>query len=199
MNKGGQIVKHPDEGDLISRKTLLKRGGALLGGAVLLGIAAKRPVEAAQGRTLTFDIACDGRTLRVIPTLRPEGPQRGDAFIINGKVFPGGTNPPSPDQAGSIADWICYGTIYGDIFSCETPHAYVTETLEFYDGDVINDTGPTGGEGIVRIVLGGQGRFVGIEGTVAETVLGTNDTCLQLSPDVCAPAPVYRMVFHLIH
>src|SRR2546428_784121 len=43
------------------------------------------------------------------------GSNRGDTFIVQGKIYPGGTIPKgngvfSPDNSGSIGTWICRGT-----------------------------------------------------------------------------------------
>src|SRR5262249_42730004 len=43
-------------------------------------------VKAAGENSLTFDVACDCRTF-------VSGPNRGDPFIVNGKIFPAGTLP----------------------------------------------------------------------------------------------------------
>src|SRR5437660_9056582 len=68
-------------------------------------------VEAASDNILTFDVACDCRT-------GVAGPNRGDVFIIQGKMFPAGTLPSGnaandPAQrvngVAPIGNWICRG------------------------------------------------------------------------------------------
>jgi hypothetical protein len=68
------------------------------------------------GNNLTIDVACDARTYRqnnVDPSASDSN--RGDTFIVQGKIYPGGTIPKannvfSPDNAGGIGTWICRGT-----------------------------------------------------------------------------------------
>src|SRR5205814_1079084 len=67
--------------------------------------------EASDSHTLAFDVACDCRTFA-------GGPNRGDVFIIQGKLFPArtlpsgtATNDPTQPVNGvaPIGDWICRG------------------------------------------------------------------------------------------
>ena len=73
------------------------------------------------GDVLTVDIAIDMSTFKFVPVGgNPMSPNRGTAFIVNGKIFPGRTLPSgaasnSPSQPGSIGDWICKGFLTADL------------------------------------------------------------------------------------
>src|SRR5262245_53625557 len=101
----------------ITKITLLASGVVLLAG--LAGLAPRfRPLielnavaQAAQPDVLTLDLAVDCRTF-------VSGPNRGDVFIINGKLFPGGTlpsgtasfDPTQPvNRVAPFGDWVVRG------------------------------------------------------------------------------------------
>jgi len=74
----------------------------------------------------TVDVAVDHATFAIVPStglaLQPEpaGPNRGTPFIVDGKVFPGGTlhkgaGMGDPNQVGSIGTWICKGVFTSDL------------------------------------------------------------------------------------
>src|SRR5687768_7907162 len=65
-----------------------------------------------------FDVSYDGATARTLygnlGTI-----SRGDAFIVTGKIYPGGTIPAegvfSPFTPGSIGEWTCRGVYNFDL------------------------------------------------------------------------------------
>ena len=74
----------------------------------------------------TVDVAVDHETFAIIPStglvLHPEalGPNRGTSFIVDGKIFRGGTlqkglGMGDPNQPGSIGSWNCKGIFTSDL------------------------------------------------------------------------------------
>ena len=138
--------------------------------------------------TFTIDVACDARTYRqnnVDPSA--SGSNRGDTFIVQGKIFPGGTIPKgnnvfSPDNAGSIGKWICRGTwlVSGSELAGGASPAF--DTTQIYllpdESKQIFSEGLEGPEAIMRAVVGGTGAASGIHGQVKQELLGTNATGL---------------------
>ena len=118
---------------------------------------------------------------------------RGDPFIVNGKIFPAGTLPAGtatndPTQpvngVASIGNWICRGQVAG-IFPTAIASAYgstppVFNTQYF----ILNDGRALTAEGYVvsfqtgeRLsVTGGIGGFSGASGFIEEAPFGTNAT-----------------------
>ena len=72
---------------------------------ILMLSTPRSPVRAQNsGKTFTVDVACDARTYRqnnVDPSAA--GSNRGDTFIVAGKIYPGGT---IPQGNGSLAPTI---------------------------------------------------------------------------------------------
>jgi len=142
-------------------------------------------VEAANENFLTFDVACDCRT----GTPGFFSGNRGDAWMVSGKIFPAGTLPSGtatndPTQpvrgVGPIGDWTCRGqhafpfppavaAAYG-----ATPFAFNTQYFLLNDGRALTAEGwamPTG----ERLTLtGGFGALSGAAGEVEEGPFGTN-------------------------
>src|SRR5713226_10646391 len=83
-------------------------------------VAPDRTPAAPTTRSMILDVACDGRTFynnRVDPAATTAA--RGDSLVVHGKIYPGQTIPAggtttspvfSPDEPGSMGDWICRGT-----------------------------------------------------------------------------------------
>src|SRR5262245_54187689 len=111
-----------------------KRMGAvsiLVAGATTAALELGAGIVRADSRdsmTFTLDVAVDHATFAIVPSnglvLQPEaaGPNRGTPFIVDGKVFPGGTlrkgsGTGDPNQAGSIGTWICKGIFTSDLGS----------------------------------------------------------------------------------
>ncbi len=186
-------ILEPDPSGL-SRRTLLKRGGALAGGAALLGAA---PSVMAASETLKLDVACDGGTLRINRSndVEPNAPVRqGDPFIVQGRIYPDGTieqGLSGPHQAGSIGHWICRGWFYYGIEAIAggaVPHLVTTQLylLDNFDG-LVSD-GMEGGITVVRAITGGYGRYSGARGQITEAEVGGNDTTLDFGGGITMPA-----------
>ncbi|MGH9838215.1 MAG: hypothetical protein ACREEM_05470 [Blastocatellia bacterium] len=142
--------------------------------------------------TVVLDVACDARTFRLgNGRLLPEA-KRGDSFIVEGKIYPGGTIPPggtleapgpfNPDTApGSIGKWVCRGTLNYDlseIFAGAVPHVFATQFFTLNDGRVLVSDGPEGGGVQLRSIIGGRGGYSGAAGEVTEDPFGVNSTGL---------------------
>jgi len=172
----------------------------------LIGVALSFPsqvsmVPVAQAdndrRTLVLEVAFDGRTFvpnPVDPTATSGA--RGDTFVLNGKIFPGGTIPPgdgtfSPDAAGSIGTFICRGTsLFSDaeIAAGAAPFVATTQTWVLDKGNTLVTDGLEGNVSpIQRAVTGGTHEFRGASGVVTLKLLGFNATGFE----------DYRATFHL--
>jgi hypothetical protein len=142
-------------------------------------------VQAAD-HVLTYDIACDCRT-------SVGGPNRGDVFIIQGKIFPAGTLPSGnatndPTQrvngVAPIGDWICRGqnsfpfpAAIASAYS-STPTFFNTQYFILNDGRALTVEGyfPSQGPGELLSVTGGIRGFSGASGFTEELEFGTNVT-----------------------
>lgn len=149
--------------------------------------------KAAGEKVIVLDVACDARTFRLNRGGTLLDALRGDSFIVNGKVYPGGTIEPGgtpdapgpfdPDTApGSIGNWVCRGTFLNDIndiFTGAEPHVFTTQFHLLDDGRAIVSDGPEGSnEALVRAVTGGMGDWSGAAGEMIEETLGINVTGL---------------------
>ena len=138
----------------------------------------------ADDQIVSFDVACDCRTF-------VGGPNRGDVFIIQGKLFPAGTlrpgnatNDPTMPVNGvnPIGNWICRGQnsfpfppAIAAAYS-STPFALNTQYFILNDGRALTAEGydlPTAG---LLSVTGGIGAFSGAAGFIEEGPIGTNAT-----------------------
>ncbi len=142
--------------------------------------------------TVVLDVACDARTFKLSSGLPVTQAKRGDGFIVEGKVYPGGTIPPGGtleapgtfnlDTApGSIGKWVCRGTFNYDIseiFAGAQPHVFATQYFLLNDGRVLVSEGPEGGGLQLRSVIGGRGGYSGAAGEVTEDPFGVNSTGL---------------------
>lgn len=140
--------------------------------------------------TFVVDVAVDHSTFAIVPSmglvLQPEaaGPNRGTPFIVDGKIFPGGTLQTGdglgdPDQPGNIGSWICKGIFTSDLGTDDI--GFDTTQMFRFDGDAdaIWTEGLEAGLskiGVIthRTILGGTGRFRGAQGEVVQEALGTN-------------------------
>src|SRR5262245_26559871 len=136
------------------------------------------------------DVAVDHATFAIVPSnglvLQPEpaGPNRGTPFIVDGRIFPGGTlekgnGVGDPNQPGSIGRWICKGIFTSDLATEDV--GFDTTQMFMFDGDsdAIWTEGLEAGLGKIgvlthRTILGGTGRFRGARGEVVQEALGTN-------------------------
>ena len=145
--------------------------------------------SAATATTLTLDVALDGRTFvvnRVNPSSGSIG--RGDTFVLDGKVFAGGTIPsggtkeePSsvgPDSPGVIGDWICRGAYLVDSAELSTAKIQRATTQYFLltNKDRIVTEGFEGASDITRIITGGLRQYEGARGNATIERLGINST-----------------------
>lgn len=136
----------------------------------------------------TIDVACDARTYRqnnVDPAA--SGSHRGDTFIVSGKIYPGGTIPAgqgvfSPDNPGSIGNWICRGVwmVSSDELAIGASPAFDTSQIYLLpDGrKQIFSEGLEGPAPTMRAVMGGTGTMSEASGQVRQELLGTNVTGL---------------------
>jgi hypothetical protein len=144
-------------------------------------------VKAANENVLVFDVACDCRTFVA-------GPNRGDTFIVNGKIFPAGTLPlgnatNDPTQAvnnvASIGTWTCRGQNSFPLPAAlaaaynNSPFAYFDWHFFLNDGRGLNAAGypitPDGHKSQLS-VSGGIGSFMGAAGQIDAEAFGTNVT-----------------------
>lgn len=142
-------------------------------------------------RTFTIDLAIDARTFRANRGAQVTEILRSDNFIIEGKIFPGGTIPRGgtetepdsfdPEAPGSIGDWTCRGTFnfdFAELAAGAAPHVVSTQIYDLGDADRLWSDGKEGGAKLTRAVIGGTGRFSGAVGEVIQAPLGTNRTGL---------------------
>jgi hypothetical protein len=145
---------------------------------------------------LTFDAAADCRTFA-------GGLNRGDAIIINGKIFPAGTLPSGtvtfdPTQpvngVAPIGEWVNRGQngfpfppAIAPSYS-SAPASFGTDYFILNDGRALTTEGYLLPSGVVlSSVTGGIGSFKGAAGFSQGTILGTNAT----------GCPNARVKFHL--
>lgn len=146
--------------------------------------------QAAQNATtLVLDVSCDGNTFILNrATTASDGIHRGDTYVLNGKIYAGGTIPeggtrtsPSafgPDQAGSIGVWYSRGTflVGGAKFSDEKIQRVSTHYFTLNDKNRIFTEGFEGSVDINRAVIGGINNYAGARGSVSMERLGVNAT-----------------------
>ena len=180
----------------ITETTLCVLALAGLAGLAVFGVSAV--LKAAEdSNTLTFDVACDCRTGS--PAFF--GGNRGDAFIVSGKIFPAGTlasgtasNDPTQPVNGvsSIGDWTCRGQVAGAFppaiapAYASSPFAWNTQYFVL-KGGALTSEGYATPTGELLSVTGGIRGFSGSSGFVGEAPFGTNAT----------GCPNFRAKFHL--
>lgn len=173
----------------ITKITLFALGLAGFASVAVLGLP--DVVKAASPNILTFDVACDCRT-------GAGGPNRGDPFIINGKIFPAGTLPTGTatndptlpvNGVAPIGNWTCRGQnsfpmppIIASAYST-SPFAFFDWYFLLNDGRALTAAGyPTSETSGALSVTGGIGAFSGASGQVVGsnlsrgTTIGTNTT-----------------------
>jgi hypothetical protein len=169
----------------IAKITLFALGLAGLAGVAFLGLPVA--VKAANENILTFDIACDCRTGS--PAFFAEN--RGDAWIVSGKIFPAGTlpagtatNDPTLPVRGvaPIGEWTCRGQkafpfppAVAAAYSA-TPFAFNAQYFILNDGRALTTEGYAIPTGERMSVTGGIGGFSGAGGDLEEGPFGTNAT-----------------------
>jgi hypothetical protein len=164
---------------------------------VVLGIGGLRmrgdDGEQSNGRwkQLVIDVANDARTSALIQVNAADTlPKRGATFIVNGRIFPGGTIPTGNgfdiDSTGGIGTSVTRATFNFDAnqqFTGGDPLLTSTQDYLFSPAGALNgeDSLMSGGqESIIasthRVVLGGTGIYRGTIGEVKQEVLGANNT-----------------------
>jgi hypothetical protein len=142
--------------------------------------------------TLVVDVACDGTTFRLNKSGTILDARRGDGFIVQGKIYRGGTIQPGgtmenpgpfdPRTApGDIGTWVCRGNFafdIGEILMGAEPHLFSTQYHLFNNSRSLVHDGPEGGGPQLRAITGGTGAYAGYLGEVIEEPLGVNATGL---------------------
>ena len=173
----------------LSKITLTAAALTLLGIAAALAHGDKGKHSDARWKTIVIDMAEDART--AVPPIGGPLPKRGDTFIINGKLYPGGTLPAGDGLdidtlTGSIGIFVTRGTFNFDFsqFLATGAHPLLSST-EYYlftstgvsDGeDALMSEGPECCPTTHRVVLGGTGRYRGVIGEVQQEILGMNSS-----------------------
>jgi hypothetical protein len=198
----------------LGRRRLVRTGGLMAGAAALLAAPAVARAQDDVAGEATFDVALDGATVRYLNAAPgdPSGlPMIGDTFILFGTIFPAGTFDAgnlNPDQAGAVGRWVCRGAFYVDLPTEAVPHAVTTVMHVLGDGlsaaggpigaghDAIYHEGFEGGlPETTRAIVGGTGKYAGVQGEVFQVVRGANDTLFRVTPDIAVPAPSYTFTF----
>jgi hypothetical protein len=143
--------------------------------------------------TIVFDVATDAGSFRINRGAALPEAKRGDSFIVEGKIYPGGAIPPGgslqspgsfdPNTApGSIGKWVFRGVFnfdFSEILAGAEPFVFGTQYFLFNDGRVLISEGPHGGARVqLRAIIGGAGAFSGATGDVREEFIGVNSTGL---------------------
>ena len=139
--------------------------------------------------TLTYDVACDGRTFVLNQVDHGSASiQRGDSFVLSGRVFPANTIPeggthdsPSqfgPDHEGSVGYWYCRGIFLagGSNFRSEKIQRATTQYFLFNDKSRLFTEGFEGSSKTTRVILGGIGKLAGAHGNATMERIGINLT-----------------------
>ena len=144
-------------------------------------------VQAAQA--VSYDVALNGETFILNQQdLASTEVKRGDVYVINGQIYPGGTIPkggtrtePStfgPASPGSIGDFYARGVFLVGAKRMEIEKIQRASTHYFVLNDknrLITD-GFEGSTNTTRVILGGIGQFAGSKGVVTMERLGINIT-----------------------
>lgn len=162
----------------------------VLAGVMVAGLSAEADAGDDRGghadirsRAIVWDIAIDCRTFRFNGGMSFEAVGRGDTFIADGRIFPGGTLPPGfqandPDDPGSIGHWVERGTMaatLAEIVAGVRPAFFATWYHFLDDGSALVADGPHPDSGPLA-VIGGRGRFSGAGGELADEIIGWNAT-----------------------
>lgn len=144
--------------------------------------------QADSASTVVLDVAFNGATF-VLNQVTPGAPAiaRGDTFVLNGKVFAGGTIPPGagfdPNSSGSVGDFVCRGTSLfnaAEIAAGSAPFVATTQAFLLDDGSALITEGLEAGVSpVTRAVTGGWGQYSGAGGEVILELLGFNATGLE--------------------
>jgi hypothetical protein len=169
----------------MNKRTLLLGALTSLGSALLTGNLQGQSQQ--DVTTLILDVAMDARTLNFTRSDAPAtGPLRGDSFLVNGRIFDGGsipngntTNVFEPDAEGSTGYLVSRGiyiTNGSDIAAGANHHSATTQVFVMDSGDGLVTEGLEGSVPELRAVIGGTGAYSGAIGEVTQEVVGTNGT-----------------------
>jgi hypothetical protein len=209
--EGRGEVEAPPREKLIDRRQVVAGAGGLAALATLWApsrAVARAPYRRPRG-DVVLDVACLGDTFA--PDLAaaldaPAGDLRGAGFFVEGLIYRAGTIPGGPgfdpQSATAIGTWLCRGWF---MLHSVRPLPHVISQQEYMLG-IVSPQEPTprdqlvtsGAEGgvplAVRSVIGGTGRYRRARGEVAQHLIGTNTTDLNV---IGEPAPNLRFVFNL--
>jgi hypothetical protein len=134
----------------------------------------------------TLDVAIDATKFQLQrdTAILPTNIVRGDTFITEGPIYPGGVVPSGntpfpPTSATPIGKWVCRGTFQiptAQIVAGVTPFVYSTQYFLLDDGTSIVTEGPEGGAAFTRAITGGWSNGIGMSGDNLETPIGSNST-----------------------
>ncbi len=149
----------------------------------------ERTVQAAGEKVMTFDVACDCR----MGSPAFFGGNRGEAWIVSGKIFPVGTltgaagNDPTQPVRGiaPIGEWTCRGqnalpfpAAVGAAYDASPP-GFNTQYFAFNNNNnalTVEGYPRAAFNGERLAVTGGIGSFAGAAGDLDEGPIGTNAT-----------------------
>ena len=163
----------------------MKRLALLLftAGMLISGLALQTAKAADTEKPFTWDVAIDCRTWRFNGGISDDAFGRGDSFIANGKIFPGGTlrsgtQTNDPNGPGSIGNWIEHGTMaatLAEILAGKRP-AFVATWYHLLNGGLgLVADGPHPDSGPMA-VIGGMAGFSGASGEMSVEIIGENIT-----------------------
>ena len=150
---------------------------------IAIGVLTFTAFAAADTQTVIFDIALDGNSMAGVGLPSNGPPQRGNTFIINGKLFPYGTlytgsQQNNPNAANNIGDFYCRATVANNIPAAPAlPELFNTQIFRFNSQDQLITEGiESAAPGTIwtRAVIGGTGIYLGASGSENIQVLGTN-------------------------
>ena len=148
---------------------------------IAIGLLALAAFASNHTRTLRFDVAIDQTTFAGVG-LPPMGPpQRGNTFIVLGKIFPSGTLLPGPQQnnpndPANIGDFYCRAVFANNIPTAPgSPDLFDTQLFRFSAQNQLTSDGLESAVGPwMRSVTGGTGIYLGASGSERIEVIGTN-------------------------
>ena len=174
---------------LLVTSSVFVAGVAGLVPGIPLSAEFEHTVQAAGEHVLTYDVACDCRMGS--PAFFTGN--RGDAWIVSGKIFPAGTLPTGPADndptqpvrgVAPIGEWTCRGQnalpfppLVGTAYN-NSPPGFNTQYFVFNNGRALTIEGYPllGFTGERLSITGGIGGFSGAAGDVEEAPFGTNKT-----------------------
>ena len=162
----------------VTRKRLLRGGGAAVAGAVLAGSVAAASAKAATAKKVTYDIGPDLATLK--STWAPESgdPWPTGPFYVEGSIYKKGTLG-SFGQAPFGAPPLGTFRSRGWIIDPKTFNAVVNESYELSGAGDIQTQGRQGTG--TRTALGGTGRFVNVRPTAGVQIINPTNLAFRIT------------------